>query len=68
MLISREVSVYIVIQRQTVSLYHNTPVWLDTWDASNCDRNPTNFTLDILSNRSAISVTYVSLGIKTHVY
>ena len=26
----QEGSVYIVIQRQTVSLYHNSSVWLDT--------------------------------------
>ena len=42
--------IYIVIHRQTVSLYHHSSVWLDTQD----------FTLDLLSNRSAISVKYVS--------
>ena len=25
--------VYIVIHREIVSLYHNSSVWLDTWDA-----------------------------------
>ena len=27
--------IYIVIQRHTVSLYHNSSVWLHIWDASN---------------------------------
>ena len=34
---------YIVIYRQTVSLYHNSSVWLDTWNASSRDRNPPNY-------------------------
>ena len=33
---------------------------------SSCDRNPPNFTLDLVSYRSAISTTYVGSGIKTH--
>ena len=37
-------SIYIVIHRQTVSLYHNSSVWLDTRDASSWDRNPADFT------------------------
>ena len=37
----------------TVSLYHNSPVWLDTQDASSWDRNPPNFTLDLVSYCSA---------------
>ena len=40
--------IYIVINRQTVSLYHNSSVWLDTRDASSWDRNPPNFTLDLV--------------------
>ena len=40
-------NVYIVIHRQTVSLYHNSLVWLDTQDALSWDRNPPNFTLAI---------------------
>ena len=36
---------YIVINRQTVSLYHNSSVWLDTQDASSWDQNPPNFML-----------------------
>ena len=37
--------IYIFIYRQSVSLYHNSSVCLDTWDASNWDRNPAKFTL-----------------------
>ena len=47
--------IYIVIHRQTVSLYHNPSVWLDTQEALNWDRNLSHFTLDMVSNRSAIS-------------
>ena len=59
---------YIVIHKETVSLYHNSSVWLDTQDAPSWDRNPSNFMLGIVSNCSAISTTYVSLGIMTHIY
>ena len=38
------VYIYIVIHRLTVSLYHNSSVWLDTWDAPSRDGNPPNFT------------------------
>ena len=41
--------IYIVINRQTVSLYRNSSVWLD---ASSWDRNPPNFTLDLISYHS----------------
>ena len=52
----------------TVSLYHNSLVWLDTQDASSWGQNPPNFTLELVSNLTAISVTYVSSGIVTHMY
>ena len=45
----QEWSIYIVIHRQTVLLYHNSSVRLDTQDASNWDWNPPNFTLDLVS-------------------
>ena len=35
--------IYIVIYRQTVSIYHNSSVWLDTWDALSWDRNTGDF-------------------------
>ena len=54
------------IDRQTVSLYHNSSVGLDTPDASSWNWNLLNFTLDLVSYRSAISVTYVSLWIKRY--
>ena len=58
--------VYIVIRRQTVSLYHNSSVWLNMQDALSWDWNPPNFTLDLVSYFSAISTTYISSGIITH--
>ena len=36
--------IYIVIHRHTVSLYHNSSVWLDKRDASSWDWNPADFT------------------------
>ena len=50
--------IYIVIHWQTVSLYHNTSVWLDTLDAWSWDGKPPNFTLDLVSYRSAIPFFY----------
>ena len=41
-------SMYIIIHRQTVSLYHNSSLWLDMQDASNWDWNLPNFTLDMV--------------------
>ena len=35
-----------IIHRQTVLLYHNSSVWLDTLYASSWNRNQPNFTLD----------------------
>ena len=62
------VCVCIVLHRQTVLMYENSSVWLDTQDASSWDRKPPNFTLDLVSNPSAFSVTYVSSGMITHLY
>ena len=45
--------IYSVIHKQTVLLYHNTSVWLDCEDAWSWDRNPHNFTLDLVSDCSA---------------
>ena len=36
--------IYIFNHKRTVSLYHNSSVWLDTLDTSSLDRNPPNFT------------------------
>ena len=38
--------IYIVIHRQTVWLYHNLSMWLDTWDASSWDQYTADFTSD----------------------
>ena len=43
--------------RQTVSLYHNTSVWLDISDARCWDQNLPNFTLDLESYCSACKRT-----------
>ena len=43
-----EGSVYIVILRQTVSLYHNSSVWMDMKDASSWNWNLADFTLDMV--------------------
>ena len=51
--------IYIIIYRQTVLLYHSSSVWREKQDASSLDRNLLNFTLDLVSNRSAISARYV---------
>ena len=58
--------IYIVIHRQTVSLYHNSTVWLDTQDSSSWDQNLPNFTLDLVSDCSDVLATYISSGIITH--
>ena len=60
--------IYNVIYRQIVLLYHNYSMWLVTQDASSWDRKPPNFTLDMVSNYSAISATGVSSGIIRHMY
>ena len=58
--------IYIVIHSQTVSLYHNTSMWLDTWDASNWDRNPADFrTVGYLT---ALLSANESGGILLHTY
>ena len=45
----QEGSVYIIIHRDTVSLYHIFSVWLDTPDASSWDRNLPNDTQDMVT-------------------
>ena len=61
------INIYIYIHRQTVSFYNNSLVWLDMQDALSWDENLPKFTLDMTSNHSAISVTYVISGIITHI-
>ena len=55
--------IYIVIHRQTVSFYQKSSVWLDTQDARSWDRNPSNFTLDYVSDLSATKRTTLAKGI-----
>ena len=57
---------YIVMHRQTLSLYHNSNVWLETRDASSWDRNPADFTPIRYLYRAAISNLSWSKGILTH--
>ena len=60
--------IYIVIHRQTVSFYQNSSVWLDTQDARSQDRNPSNFTLDCVSDHSATKRTMLAKGILRYFY
>ena len=46
-------SIYIVICSKTVSLNHNSSVWHARKTLEDWDRNPPNFTLDLVSYRSA---------------
>ena len=54
---------YSVIHKQTVSFYQNSSVWLDTQDARSRDQNPSNFTLDCVSDYSATKRTMSAKGI-----
>ena len=54
--------IYIVIHRQTVSFYQNASMWLDTQDARSRDRNPSNFTLDCVTDHSATKWTTLEKG------
>ena len=56
-------TIYIVIHRQTVSFYQNSSVWLDTQDARRRDRNPSNCTLDWVSDHSSTKRTTLAGGI-----
>ena len=65
---SREGSVYIVIHRQTLWLYHNFSVWIDTQDASRWDRNPTNFMLQKTENIWKLEVFYFKFHVKFMIF
>ena len=43
--LSLYIYIYAVIHRNTFLLYHNSSVWVDTWDAWCWDRNAADFTL-----------------------
>ena len=58
--------IYIYILSSTDRLFlsiWNSSVWLDTQDARSRDRNPSNFTLDLVSDRSANMHTTLAKGI-----
>ena len=55
--------IYIVIRRQIVSFYHNSSVWVDTLDARSWDRNPSNLTLNKVSDLSATKRATLAEGI-----
>ena len=59
-------SIHIYSHVQTVSLYHNSSVRLDTDDAWSWDQNPPNFTLDLVSCCSA-TVWYTPAIIRHYV-
>ena len=48
---------------QTVLFYQNSSEWLDTQDARSQDRNPSNFTLDKVSDLLATKRTTLAKGI-----
>ena len=60
--------IYIVNHRQTASFYQNSSVWLDTQDARSRDRNPSNFTLDCVSDHSSTKRTTLTKGILRYFY
>ena len=62
------ISKYIVIHKQTVLLYHNSSVGLDTQDTSSWDQNPPNFTLDLVSYCTSIREFCISFRLYTHTY
>ena len=55
--------IYIVNHRQTISLSHNSSVWLDVQDALSWDRNPPNFVLDLVSYSSVYIYIYIYIGL-----
>ena len=55
--------IYIYCHPQTVSFWHHFSVSLDTQDAWSQDRNPSNFTLDLVSDHSANKRTTLAKGI-----
>ena len=64
----KSIYIYIVIHRQTVLFYHNSSVWLDTQDARSRDWNPSNFTLDCVSDHSSTKRTTLAKGILRYFY
>ena len=58
--------IYIVIYRQTVSLNHNSSVWLDSQDVSSWNRNPADFTS--VSYPTAIVILSIREGIFTYTF
>ena len=54
---------YIVIHRQTVSLYHNSLVGLDTRDSRNWDRKPADFYASRRFDRTATGELSVTDGL-----
>ena len=57
--------IYIYILSSTYRLFRSirTLVWVDTEDARSRDRNPSNFTLELVSNHSANKCTTLAKGI-----
>ena len=60
--------IYIVIHRQTVLFYQDSSVWLDMQDTRSRDRNPSNFTLDCVSDHSSTKRTTLAKGILRYFY
>ena len=57
---------YIVIQRQTVLLYPNSSVWLDTEDAWSRDRNPPWLYVRLITIQLSLQANHIRSGIIRH--
>ena len=60
--------IYIVIYRQSVSLYHNSSVWLDPRNASSWDRNPVDFTSVRYLKQKALVLLNVNEAVFTYIF
>ena len=60
--------IYIVHHRQTISLYHNASVWLNTQDAWSWDWNFADFYTSRRFYHTATRKLSISEGILTHMY
>ena len=59
---------YIAIHRKTVSLYHNSSIWLDMQDASSWDQNPADFTSVWYLTPKLSSFLPQTKGFFTHIF
>ena len=60
------ICIYIVIHIQTVSLYHNSSVWLDTLGAGSWDWNPSQLYVRLIIILLSQQANHISSGIIRH--